>query len=304
MHHKNILIISDIEGSSGCWSYRASSFMTREWRRACVDMTRDVNAVVKRLFDAGVDRITVKDFHRTGYNILPEHIDARARVVSGYRRGSVPGIGHPGGATAVLFLGMHAASGTGGFLAHTMTSRLARLEVNGKPMPEVALFSASLAPYGVRPLFFSGCPTACDQARTTIKGIRSYAIDKNVQPEDFDVDSWRSGLSAAAVESLSNTSTEPFNPGGPFRVVITLRDGSRPAGKIARRWGLANKNDQIFLDAEDIHSLYAGLIRICYFTPLTERMLPVSLYLYHLWGRVGLAWVRRWARRETVGIDA
>ena len=44
---ERILIIADIEGSSGCWNRRASSFMTREWSRACVEMTRDVNAVVQ-----------------------------------------------------------------------------------------------------------------------------------------------------------------------------------------------------------------------------------------------------------------
>jgi hypothetical protein len=67
---KRILIIADIEGSSGCWNYRASSFMTPEWARACVEMSRDVSVVVKALLDAGVEHISIKDFHRTGYNLL------------------------------------------------------------------------------------------------------------------------------------------------------------------------------------------------------------------------------------------
>jgi len=82
----HILIIADIEGSSGCWDYRASKFMTDEWSRACVEMTLDVNAVVRGLFDAGVKQVTVKDFHRTGYNLLPEMIDPMARVVLGQAR--------------------------------------------------------------------------------------------------------------------------------------------------------------------------------------------------------------------------
>ena len=109
---KSILIISDIEGSSCCWSYRASSFMTKDWRRACVGMTQDVNKVVKGLFDAGVDHIIVKDFHRTGYNIISERIDPRAQVISGYRLRSVPGMGDLKNAEAIMFLGMHAASCT------------------------------------------------------------------------------------------------------------------------------------------------------------------------------------------------
>ncbi len=70
MQFKNVLIISDIEGSSGCWSYSDSSLMTRGWRGACIGMTEDVGNVVAGLFDAGVQRVSVHDFHRTGYNIL------------------------------------------------------------------------------------------------------------------------------------------------------------------------------------------------------------------------------------------
>ena len=124
---KNILIIADIEGSSGCWDYSGSSFMTQQWGRACVDMTLDVDGVTRALLDAGVEQITVKDFHRTGYNLLPEMIDDRARIDCGYRQAPVPGLGDPGDADAVMMLGMHAAAGTDGFLAHTLTSRLASL---------------------------------------------------------------------------------------------------------------------------------------------------------------------------------
>jgi D-amino peptidase len=162
---RRILIIADIEGSSGCWSYRASSFKTGEWARACVEMSRDVNAVVRALFESGVESIRIKDFHRTGYNLLPELIDTRAVISHGYHTGPVPGIGDPGDAEAAMFLGMHAASGTAGFLAHTLTSRIEKLEINGEPLPEIKLFASSLAIRDIRPIFFSGCPVACQQAR-------------------------------------------------------------------------------------------------------------------------------------------
>ena len=38
---------------------------------------------------------------------------------------------------------MHAASGTDGFLSHTLTSRIAQLEVNRRPLAEVELFAVS-----------------------------------------------------------------------------------------------------------------------------------------------------------------
>ena len=95
-HFDRILIIADIEGSSGCWNYRASSFLTKEWSRACLEMTEDVAAVVSALFQAGVREIIVKDFHRTAYNLLSELIDPRPYVVGKLAEtfGIYPNIGH------------------------------------------------------------------------------------------------------------------------------------------------------------------------------------------------------------------
>ena len=202
MPFQRVLIVADIEGSSGCWNYAASSFMTTEWAIACAEMTKDVEAVVQALLRAGVTDIIVKDFHRTGYNLLPERIDRRARVDSGYALGPIPGMGDPGKTQAVLFLGLHAASGTDGFLPHTMTSRLAAVRANGALLSEVALFAALLAPYGIRPVFFSGCPDACRQAAAVIPGISTYSIDKQTGPEGFDAQAWRQGLAQALVTDL------------------------------------------------------------------------------------------------------
>jgi D-amino peptidase len=289
----NVLIIADIEGSSGCWDYRASSFMTPQWARACVAMTQDVSAVVDALFKDGVEHITVKDFHRTGYNLLPEMLDDRSEIIHGYRRGPVPGLGDPGWAQAVFFLGMHAASGTDGFLAHTLTSRIEQLAVNGKPMAEIELFAASLAPCGIKPVFFSGCPVACEQAAGAVANIVVYPIDKATAAERFRADSWRSGLAASAVESLYNDRTSPYQPDGPLRAVVKMRDGEEAARRIARRWNLRRSENQIKFTAPNMLVLYSQLIRICYLTPLVEKTLPLGLMAYNLWGRIGLAWVRR-----------
>ena len=296
---KHILIIADIEGSSGCWSYRGSSFLTDEWINACLEMTYDVNAVVQALFNAGVERITVKDFHRTGYNLLAELIDSRAVIISGYRNGSVPGIGDPADTDAVMFLGLHAASGSGGFLAHTLTSRIASLEVNGKLMAEVELFASALAPHGIRPIFFSGCPVACSQARKMIKHIHVYPIDKSKGPENFDIQTWRRGLTDAAVAALANDKAETYQPRGPFKAEVRMRDGEAAARKISKRWGFRNKGEIIFINTDDIQALYGQLIRQCYLTPFILKILPLALWIFNLKGRIGLAWVRRRIKKKS-----
>jgi D-amino peptidase len=290
---KRVLIIADIEGSSGCWNYRASSFMTDEWAIACLDMTRDVRTVVEGLFEAGVEQIRIKDFHRTGFNLLPELIDRKSEIIQGYRHGPVPGIGDPGQAEAIIFLGMHAASGTEGFLAHTLTSRIERLDVNGNPLAEVALFSSSLAPYGLRPLFFSGCPVACGQAAAVIRNISVFPIDKTVGRQQFNAESWRFDLKRAVVAALENDLTAPYQPPGPFQAAAKMRGREMVARKIAKRWKFGHHGDWILIKTSSMQDLYINLIRACYLTPLREKTLWFCLFGYNLWGRIGLGWVRR-----------
>jgi len=292
--YNHALIIADIEGSTGCPDYAASAFLTPGWPAACLAMTQDVQAVTTALFEAGVPRITIHDFHRTGYNLIPEMIDPRAKLVQGYCRGAVPGIGSPDGAAAALFVGLHAASGTNGFLAHTLTSRIARLTVNGQTLSEVELFSAVLAPYGIRPLFFSGCPVACDQAREALPGISTFTIPKPTPQAPQKVQALRRSLARTAADALENPATPlPFCPRGPFYAEIRLRDGATAARRVAVRWRLKRAGNTILLVAPTIQQLYADLIRICYLTPLAQAFLPLGLALHRALGIAGLAWARR-----------
>lgn len=292
-----ILILADLEGSSGCWNYTASSFLTDEWCHACLEMSRDVSEVVSALFKVGVKTVTIKDFHRTGYNLFPELIDSRATLISGYRRGSIPGIGNHCDAQAVMFLGMHAASGSDGFLAHTMTSRIARLEVNNRWLAEVELFAASLAPWEIRPVFFSGCPVACKQAAGVIQNLDCFPIDKSRGADRFDSTAWRSELARAAVKSLTNHKTIPYEPAGPFNATVTMRDGEAVAAKLARRWKLEQVGAQIRFHSENMDQLYLKLIRLCYLTPAIVKILPLALMIFNLKGRTGIMRARRRLKR-------
>ncbi len=290
---RHILIIADIEGSSGCWTRRGAAFLNREWAQACAGMSADVAAVAEALLNDGVEGITANDFHRTGYNLLPERIPSAVKVVQGYQAWPVPGIGDPRPAEAVMFLGLHAASGTRGFLAHTLTSRLSDIRVNGRPLPEVQLFAASLAPYGLRPLFFSGCPAACRQAQAVIPQITTYAIDKSAGRAGFDADAWRAGLAANARDTLHTAAPQMILPQGPLHTVVTFRDGPSPAKAMARRWGVERQHDKIRFVAADMRALYHALIRICYLTPGIEKRLGWFLPLFNARGRLGMAWLRR-----------
>jgi hypothetical protein len=79
---------------------------------------------------------------------------------------------------------------------------------------------------------------------------------------------------------------------------VTWRGGDIAAQNLARRWGFEQEGARIFIEAADIHALYRDLIKLCYLTPLTARILPFGLFLYNLTGRVGLAWARRRLKKD------
>ncbi|MBN1411717.1 MAG: M55 family metallopeptidase [Spirochaetales bacterium] len=287
---KSILIIADIEGSSGCLSYEASRFKTREWACACYELSKDLDAVVKALFKTGIQRVVIKDFHRTGYNIFRECVDTRAELVSGYLRGPVPGIGSPFGCEGVLFIGMHASSGSEGFLAHTFTSRIEKIVMHGKNIAEVELFASSLFPYEIRPLFFSGGPVACREAAAAITGIETWPIIKN---RNLNRNQWREGLAEAAVRSLSNEKTSKFRLKGPYEAILYMKGSEEKIRKLARSWKLPVNKNEIHIKADNFEQFYLMLIRVCYLHPVMEAILPLGLLLFNLYGKAGLRWAKK-----------
>ena len=108
---------------------------------------------------------------------------------------------------------------------------------------------------------------------------------------------WRSGLQKAVIKSLNNNLTAPYLPAGPMNIIVTMRDGAGIAKKIAARWGLICREDQIIFSADDMLGVYMHLVRICYLTPAIEKTMPLGLWLYNGLGRWGLAWVRRQLKR-------
>jgi len=139
---------------------------------------------------------------------------------------------------------------------------------------------------------------ACRQAAVAIKGIRTHPIDKTGNPKHFTPERWRHALALAAVQALENQVAKPYQPPGPFRASLTLRDGAGSARKLARRWKLRFSGTELHLNAHDIHDLYRQLINVSYLTPAALRIIPVTLWLSNLYGRLGLWWVRRYLARE------
>lgn len=289
-----VYIIADIEGSTGCLKREDAQLFNDGWVRACVEMSRDIDLIGRKLLSSGIRRVRVKDFHRSGFNLFRELIDEGIELDQGYEIGPVTGLGDATGFDFLLMTGMHAASGTEGFLPHTLTSRFSSVTVNGRLLTEAELFAASVAPCGLIPAFFSGCPTACNQAGDAIKNIRTFAVEK---PLSQNPETVRHNIANAALSSLSRIYEKPYVPSGPFSVNLKMRDGSKAAAKLRKTWKMAGDADELNFACDNIHTLYWQMIRLAYLTPFVEAHLLSSLMFANMGGRLAHRWARFRAKR-------
>jgi len=290
----SVLIIADIEGSTGCHNRQDSQLFNDGWVRACVELSRDIDQIGRQLLNSGVSRVRVKDFHRTGYNLFREIIDEGIEIDQGYQIGPIIGIGEARGFNRLLMTGMHAASGTDGFLPHTLTSKFAGIFVNGEPLTEAELFAASVAPAGLVPTFFSGCETACRQAARAIKNIKTFMVNKPLAETPQSI---RENLAHAAVSSLNSFSEKPFTPEGPFNVVVKMRDGEKAAAKLRKTWKFPGESDELHFSSDNIHTLYWQLVRLAYLKPFYEKHLATAINIANMSGRLTQIWARRRAKK-------
>ncbi|HNS08750.1 MAG TPA: M55 family metallopeptidase [Candidatus Ozemobacteraceae bacterium] len=290
----SVLIIADIEGSTGCHNRQDSQLFNDGWVRACVELSRDIDQIGRQLLNSGVSRVRVKDFHRTGYNLFREIIDEGIEIDQGYQIGPIIGIGEARGFNCLLMTGMHAASGTDGFLPHTLTSKFAGIFVNGEPLTEAELFAASVAPAGLVPTFFSGCETACRQAARAIKHIKTFMVNKPLAETPQSI---RENLAHAAVSSLNSFSEKPFTPEGPFNVVVKMRDGEKAAAKLRKTWKFPGESDELHFSSDNIHTLYWQLVRLAYLKPFYEKHLATAINIANMSGRLTQIWARRRAKK-------
>jgi D-aminopeptidase len=289
-----VLILADIEGSTGCSCREDAQLFTDGWVRACLNQTQDINLICQLLKEHGATRIRVKDFHRTGYNIFGHLLTPGVELDQGFCSRPVPGIGDVTGFDLLMMTGMHVASGCEGFLPHTLTSRFALIEVNGRPLCEAELFASSVARVGLRPVFFSGCPQACAQAKNAITGLNVYPVEKPLVELAGNARRKQAAAAALALKEAmrDSLSSAPYLPSGPFNTRIIMRDGAAAAKRLRKRWQLSGKNEMIEFVADDMATLYWQLIKLAYLTPGSYRFLNIALkaanlmgYLAHIWAR-------------------
>ncbi len=140
----------DMEGMAGV-SHAAPTWRGDDLYVQAVElMTGETNAAIEGAFAGGATELTVNDSHGQMFNLPPEKLDPRARLVEGKKPLSMVEAVRESTFDVALFVGYHARAGHPvGVIAHTYNPRITLVRLNGRPATEAAVNALYLGAFGV-----------------------------------------------------------------------------------------------------------------------------------------------------------
>jgi len=179
--YMRLFISSDIEGVTGIVNWNEADldeggFWYNYFRN---QMTQEVSAACEGAREGGADYVIVKDAHDSGRNIVPTELPEGIFIHRGWGGDPFAMVeGLNDGFDALAFIGYHSASyGDGNPLAHTMSSLVDEIIINGSRASEFTINSYTAAMLGIPVIFLSGDAALCESAKEFVPGITTVATN-------------------------------------------------------------------------------------------------------------------------------
>lgn len=244
-----VFISADIEGVTGVvHDDQTMNTASSEYMQARKWMTRDINAAIEGAFEAGANEIYVKDAHGNGRNILLDELKREAYLISGWdiMSNMVQGIDET--FNALILIGYHSMALTeNGILAHTMTSCLRQVSLNGRPFGEAEISALTAGYYGVPVVFIAGDQTAVNELKSFVGEIPFVITKYGMGRETGKIihpDITSKAIKKGVAESLSDLDKfQPFKIDLPIRMALRLT-----SPKMAELISLVPKVQRVSID--------------------------------------------------------
>jgi D-amino peptidase len=178
-----VFISADMEGVAGIARDEQTDPSSPSYAAGCHLLTREVNAAIEGVLEAGVQEVVVSDGHWNCTNLLPEELHPRAELVSGYPRGLYMGAGMGPGFDAALLVGYHASAGTpGAVLDHSYAPERAVSEVRlgGKPQSEGSLTGYLCGTFDCPVALFTGDAAAVSQMHEFVLEVEGVVVKEGL----------------------------------------------------------------------------------------------------------------------------
>lgn len=145
-----VYISVDMEGVAGISHGKPTGRGDDLYPQSVELMTGEANAAIDGAFAGGATEATVNDSHGQMFNLTPDKLDPRARLVQGKKAYSMVEAARETDFNVALFVGYHARSGhPRGTIAHTYTGKITLATVNDRPVTEAAMNALYLGAFGV-----------------------------------------------------------------------------------------------------------------------------------------------------------
>lgn len=145
-----VYVSVDMEGIAGVSHPKPTGRSDSGYAAAVTLMDGEANAAVLGAFDGGATEVLVNDSHGSMFNLTPEALDPRARLVQGRKAYSMVEAAADGSFGVALFVGYHARAGhPRGTIAHTYTGGPTLTSVAGRPVGEYGINAMYLGALGV-----------------------------------------------------------------------------------------------------------------------------------------------------------
>ncbi len=174
---KKLFISADIEGTCGIARWRETDLEDTYFR---TQMTREVDSVCRAACGSGYEAVLIKDAHETACNIYPDQLtqDPAVRILRNWTGDPLEMVsGIDRSFTAAAFTGYHSpAFSSGSPLAHTMSTSLQYIKINGALASEFMINAYSCAYFGVPTVLVTGDEHVCTLAKELIPAITAVPV--------------------------------------------------------------------------------------------------------------------------------
>ena len=182
-----VYISVDMEGVAGVSHAKPTNRGDDLYPQSVELMVGEANAAIEGAFDGGATEVTVNDSHGQMFNLTPEKLDPRARLVQGKKPWSMVEAAREGQFDVALFVGYHARAGhPRGTIAHTYTGRITLAEVNGRPITEAGVNGLYLGALGVPVGMVSGDDALAEELADWLSWAELVVVKRGVSWQAAD----------------------------------------------------------------------------------------------------------------------
>lgn len=184
-----ILISADLEGVNGVAHTDQIYPEGKYYKETIIRWSKELNAVVEGLKEAGVREIVINDSHNHSRN-LDSSLIPKAKIVTGWQRPYSMVSGVEKGFSGCFFTGYHGMAGSKSTLSHTYKPRIIkRVRLNKKPVGETGLNAALAGVFNVPVVFVSGDKETCNEAKK-ILGDQIFTVETKKSLSRYSVTSY------------------------------------------------------------------------------------------------------------------